>query len=474
MQMKTKTSQPQFVDIEMVFVRGGAFTMGATSEQGGDCDGDEKPAHQVTLSDFHIGKYEVTQAQWNVIMDSNPSHFKGDDLPVENVSWDEVQEFIRRLNTKTGKNYRLPTEAEWEYAARGGANSNNYKYSGSNNIGDVAWYKDNSESMTHPVGTKQANELGLYDMSGNVREWCQDWWENYSSDSQTNPSSPASGSFRVNRGGSWISDAGDTRVSGRSGDAPGFRSIILGFRLASGSMEEVQPPQTQSPTPDPQPVDIDMVFVRGGTFTMGATSEQGDDFLDREKPAHLVTLSDFSIGKYEVTQAQWMAVMGTNPSRFRGDNLPVERVSWNDVQEFIRRLNEQTGKNYRLPTEAEWEYAARGGASSNNYKYSGSNNIGDVAWYFDNSGRKTHPVGSKRANELGLYDMSGNVWEWCQDWYGNYSSDSQTNPSGPASSGSSRVFRGGGWNFRGTCVSIRSKGSPDSRYGFLGFRLASD
>ena len=217
----------------------------------------------------------------------------------------------------------------------------------------------------------------------------------------------------------------------------------------------------------------EMVYVEGGTFTMGATSEQGSDAYSDEKPAHSVTLSGYYIGKYEVTQKLWKAVMGSNPSRFKGDNLPVERVSWNDVQEFLRKLNAMTGKNYRLPTEAEWEFAARGGNSSRGYKYSGSNSLGSVAWYYDNSGDRTHAVGTKSPNELGIYDMSGNVLEWCQDWYGSYSSSSQRNPKGP-NSGSSRVLRGGSWFYsaRYCRVSRRNCYTPGSRYYDLGFRLA--
>ena len=181
-----------------------------------------------------------------------------------------------------------------------------------------------------------------------------------------------------------------------------------------------------------------MVYVSGGTFIMG-----GDESSD-QTPTHSVTLSSYYICKYEVTQALWRAVMGSNPSKFKGDNLPVEQVSWNDCQTFINRLNSYTGRNFRLPTEAEWEFAARGGNYSRRYKYSGSNYIGDVAWYADNSGNRTHPVGTKQANELGLYDMSGNVWEWCSDWYGSYSSYSQSNPTG-ATSGFGRVERGGNW-----------------------------
>ena len=215
-----------------------------------------------------------------------------------------------------------------------------------------------------------------------------------------------------------------------------------------------------------------MVYVEGGTFTMGATSEQ-QEHDDDEKPTHRVSLSSFYIGKYEVTQALWKAVMGSNPSDWKGDNLPVENVSWNDCQTFLRKLNAMTGKNFRLPTEAEWEFAARGGNRSRGYQYSGSNVFSDVAWYDDNSRRKTHNVGTKAPNELGIYDMSGNVWEWCQDWYGDYHGYSQTNPTGQ-SSGSYRVDRGGGLSFiaRLCRVAFRNSGAPDLRDCDLGLRLA--
>ena len=215
-----------------------------------------------------------------------------------------------------------------------------------------------------------------------------------------------------------------------------------------------------------------MVYVSSGTFTMGATSEQGSDAESDGKPTHSVTLSSYYICKYEVTQALWRAVMGSNPSNFKGDNLPVELVSWDDCQTFINRLNSYTGRNFRLPTEAEWEFAARGGNYSRHYKYSGSNYIGDVAWYTDNSGNRTHPVGTKQANELGLYDMSGNVWEWCSDWFGSYSSYSQNDPNGP-NSGSCRVRRGGCWgdNARYCRSSYRSSNAPGVRGGNLGLRL---
>ena len=216
-----------------------------------------------------------------------------------------------------------------------------------------------------------------------------------------------------------------------------------------------------------------MVWVDGGTFRMGATSEQGSDAYSDENPVHSVTLSGYYIGKTEVTQALWKAVMGSNPSRFKGDNLPVEWVSWNDCQEFIRKLNSLTGQNFRLPTEAEWEFACRGGNNSRGYKYSGSNYIDNVAWYWDNSGEKTHPVATKLPNELGIYDMCGNVWEWCSDWYGDYSSGAQTNPKGPYD-GSIRVFRGGSWYYIAwNCRSSRhGNGSLGFRYNYLGLRLS--
>ena len=216
-----------------------------------------------------------------------------------------------------------------------------------------------------------------------------------------------------------------------------------------------------------------MVYVSGGTFTMGATSEQGSDADGDEKPAHCVYVSSFYICKYEVTQELWQAVMGSNPSNFKGSRKPVERVSWNDCKTFISKLNSLTGKHYRMPTEAEWEYACRGGSRSQGYKYSGSNYLNNVAWYTDNSGSTTHEVGQKSPNELGLYDMSGNVYEWCSDWYGSYSSSSQSNPTG-AYSGSYRVSRGGSWGSiaRSCRSSYRSNIDPDGRGHYLGLRLA--
>ena len=218
---------------------------------------------------------------------------------------------------------------------------------------------------------------------------------------------------------------------------------------------------------------LEMVFVEGGTFKMGS-----NDGKSSEKPIHEVQVDDFYIGKYEVTQAQWKQIMGTNPSYFKDcPECPVVSVNWNDIHEFLKKLNEQTGQTYRLPTEAEWEYAARGGSKSKGYKYSGSNNLDELAWYDKNSDKKTHPVGQKKANELGLFDMSGNVWEWCSDWYGNdyYAKSPKDNPQGPES-GERHVLRGGSWdiNINYCHVTYRYRLFPFYRFNYIGFRLVRD
>ncbi|HRI59503.1 MAG TPA: SUMF1/EgtB/PvdO family nonheme iron enzyme [Saprospiraceae bacterium] len=230
----------------LVFVKGGTFTMGCTNKKDSDCLSNEEPTHKVTLSDFYIGQYEVTQAEWRKVMGNDPPelHNNGcDQCPVEGASWNDIQEFLEKLNKMLPagqKPFRLPTEAEWEYAARGGSLSKGYKYSGSNNIGDVAWYSENyktantfgAQKTTRPVGTKASNELGLFDMSGNVFEWCSDWYSDYSASTQINPTGPSSGFDRVNRGGSWYGFASYCHVTDRKTSKPDERRRYVGFRLA--------------------------------------------------------------------------------------------------------------------------------------------------------------------------------------------------------------------------------------------------
>lgn len=227
-------------------------------------------------------------------------------------------------------------------------------------------------------------------------------------------------------------------------------------------------------------VTFTMVYVDGGSFMMGSSEDPPGYTLNQERPVHKVTLSGYYIGKYEVSQRLWQAVMGSDPSPYKNpmpDNefidVPVHNVSWNDCQEFIRKLNKLTGRQFRLPTEAEWEFAARGGVKSRGYKYAGSDNPSLVAWFDRKSPTYIGPSRDRRGNELGIYDMSGNVCEWCQDWYGDYSKSAQTNPKGP-SSGSSRVNRGGGWAYPLVLcrVTFRNWGSPSHAGSYVGLRLA--
>ncbi len=228
-------------------------------------------------------------------------------------------------------------------------------------------------------------------------------------------------------------------------------------------------PASSSKTFTVNGVSFTMVRVAGGTFRMGSSDSEADS---DEQPVHSVTLSDYLIGETEVTEALWYAVMYGEERKDNHGDFPQVDCSWEHCQEFIRKLNALTGETFRLPTEAEWEFAARGGNKSKGYRYSGSHTLDDVGWYADN----THGycrVKQKQANELGLYDMSGNVWEWCQDWYGDYDSSFQTNPSGPAS-GSRRVNRGGGWGVwaKACRPTARDYSSPDLSYDFIGLRLA--
>ncbi len=218
--------------------------------------------------------------------------------------------------------------------------------------------------------------------------------------------------------------------------------------------------------------EIDMVFVEGGTFMMGFNEDETEHSY--EAPKHEVTLRAYKIGKYEVTQDIWEKVMGSNPSTFVGKDLPVENVSWDDVQVFIKKLNKLTGKHYRLPSEAEWEFAARGSNKSKGFIFIGGDDPDSIGWHFDNSDKHTHSVGLLTPNELGIYDMAGNVGEWTQDWYGPYSAKSQTNPKGPKSSDIGKIFRGGNWATlaqynRPACRNISN---PNFRSSTIGFRLA--
>jgi formylglycine-generating enzyme required for sulfatase activity len=496
------------IGISLKLLTAGSFTMGDSAS-----GPDEKP-HRVTLTKpFYMGVHEVTNAQWKQVMGSVPSYWQQADHPVEQVSWQEVTEFCRKLSAlpaerKAGRVYRLPTEAEWEYACRAGTKTT-YSFGDDEKLlGDYGWFDENSGRQTHPVGQKKPNAWGLYDMHGNVREWCSDWSGDYPGGAVTNPQASSPSWFRVYRGGSCSDAASHCRSTYRYWYYPLFRRSLLGFRLAlSPSGVQPVPPEastdqgtkTSAPAEDSPPtaviasgsmpvstaatvnlpetigstVGINLKLIPAGIFTMG---ESGGE--PKYKPHRVTLTKPFYMGVHEVTNTQWKQVMGSVPSNWKEDDHPVQQVSWEEAVEFCRKLSalpeeRKAGRGYRLPTEAEWEYAGRAGTTT---KYSFGDDeklLGDYSWFDGNSGNQTQSVGLKKPNALGLYDMHGNVWEWCSDWYGNYPDGEVTNPQGP-SSGSYRVYRGGGWNdSAGRCRSAhRIWRNPSSRDFNLGFRLA--
>ena len=711
-------------------VNGVTFTMIKVEGNGSD------------ISDYYIGETEVTQELWEAVMGSNPSKFSGNpQRPVEMVSKNNCEEFITKLYNHTGEYFRLPTGSEWKYAAKGGNKSQGYKYSGSNTVGDVAWYTKNSSNETHDVKTKSPNELGIYDMSGNVAEWtsshngymyhfyggafshsaddCKVEHSSFNYDyikandigfrlclsTITNPGQPtipeaptnlvatATGqttisltwdavqnatSYNVYSNGNVVvsgfaqttyivknltpgiqycyevkavNEAGESEASESAcattesepeestiPEAPtnlvatatgqtaisltwdavpnatsynvynGETVVVSGLTVTSYTVEgltagteycynvtavneigesehsaEACATTESVPTAPAAPtnlvatatgqttisltwdavqnatsynvyngetvvvsgltvtsytvegltagteycykvtavnevgeseasteacattefppivvetitvngVSFNMIRVEGGTFTMGSVYNPFDGITDYadEEPAHSVTLTTYSIGETEVTQELWKAVMGSDSPASWWEleydkyypQRPAEYISWEDCQAFITNLNQLTGKNFRLPTEAEWEYAARGGNRSKGYMYSGSNDVGEVAWYSGNyvagdGETKTHDVKTKKANELGIYDMSGNVLEWCNDWYGGhyYGNSPGENPQGPdqaETSANHRVSRGGGWGHEAEYCRVAKRFSLEqekcgSNYGF--------
>ena len=513
------------VKFEMVFVEGGAFAMGCFSEDN-TCDSIEKPSHNVNLANYYLGKFEVTQKLWNTVMGSNihqqrdlantswEIYGEGDKIPMYYISYEECETFCEKLNRllyaqlPEGYKFCIPTEAQWEYAARGGSKRKGLTYSGNNKISKVAWWEGNSGQRTREVGLKLKNELGIYDMSGNVWEWCRDWFEAdyYSYSSNTNPQGPLSGDHRVLRGGSWNLKPWHSRVTTRHYYEPNARSANVGFRIALQPAKDifdlknlknaVKNFSTQLPSANNRNFRIDdiyfeMIFVTGGTFTMGCTSDPNDCF-ENEEPIHNVTLSDFYMGKHQVTQQLWEKVMGSTVSEQRnlldttlplygeGTHLPMYYINYKECEEFCSKLNSllykylPEGYKFSIPTEAQWEYAARGGKKSKGYIYSGSDNLIKVAWYEENSKEQVQEVGEKRKNELGICDMSGNVWEWCRDWFDGeyYSYSTSVDPTGPVF-GYHRALRGGSWRSiaQGCRVSCRFKNTPNERASNCGLRL---
>ena len=427
---------------------GGTFAMGETPDMGRY----RTPSvHQVILDGYCIGTTEVSQALWKAVMGSNPSPKDMPAAPVTSVSYKDIQKFLKKLSKLTGVPFRLPTEAEWEYAAR---------------------------------------QRG--DMVGNAWEWCSDrWTDDLGFHLTVNPVGTTEGEARALRGGSVLEK--NNKPITRKAMAQTSRAGDVGFRLAVSTGEgypadiydvlvanKVQRESFEGTDFKNEKftvggVAFEMVAVEGGTFTMGGVELPNMPARDNELPLHDVTLDSFKIGRTEVTQALWEAVMGSVPYGNQGPDYPIGNVSWYDAQAFIRRLNALTGRCFRLPTEAEWEYAARGGKKTHGHPYAGSRYPQGVAQYgYDDM--RTRPIARYFPNELGLYDMSGNAWEWCQDRIAPYEAEAQTNPVGPVETalGDVRVMRGGSVaTAADKCrVSNRSEFFASRFRTTIGFRLA--
>jgi len=467
---------PGNVNIEFAYIAPGNFVMGSPNDEA-NRDLDEGPEHPVTITHgYYLGLHEVTQRQWVAVTDTNPSVFRQTvededplDRPVDSVSWLESQRFIQRLNALGLGRFRLPSEAEWEYATRAGTTS---PYAFDGDVHQFAWANSRSFARTHLVGQKHPNAWGLYDMHGNVWEWCSDWYAPYTADNAIDPIGPLSGKEKVFRGGSWYDFPDALRSANRHRHTPdkGFTSI--GFRL-------VMEPTIGEEKLAILPGGITMRFIRlpAGDFAMGSQQSEAGRAPD-EGPVHRVTISKpVYMGIHEVTQAQWSAVMGQNPSVFtEHENNPVEMVSWRDTQDFLSRLNALNLEGtFRLPTEAEWEYAARAG-STTRFGFGDDPEYGALlqhGWFYSRAEGRSHNVGLKKPNAWGLFDMHGNVWEWCSDWFAPYANDlAVTNPQGPAL-GTHRVIRGGSWFNEPEALrsANRHRHDPDSRQTNLGLRL---
>ena len=500
---------------EMVSIPAGSFDMGDLS---GDGDGHAKPVHRVTVPAFWLGKYEVTFAQWDAcvrgggctldvwdvcvpygVHTSYPDCSDHNEHPITHVSWDDAQSFIDWLNDETGGNFRLPTEAEWEYAARAGTTTT-YSWGA-----DIGRNRANCRGcdgpvvferrVTDPVGSFPANAWGVHDMHGNVSEWVQDCWNDSYEGAPTDGGARTSGecSQRVLRGGSWGYEPWYLRSAFRGRGDHSSRYRFIGFRLArSGPVLALTDGETWAEAEEErgqvertvEQLVEGMVSIPAGEFRMGG---RGRDAEDREKPAHRVAVPAFKLGKYEVTFAQWDACVadgGCNgyapddSSRGRG-NRPVFTVSWDDVQSFIDWLNGKTGGNYRLPSEAEWEYAARAGSTT---KYSWGDDIGNnlancESWYCGDRWEYTAPVGSFPANAWGLHDMHGNVSEWVQDcWNDSYEGAPTDGSAWMSGYCHLRVVRDGPWFVHPNHMDSAERGwsGRTGRYTSYGFRLAQD
>ncbi|MDR0495976.1 MAG: formylglycine-generating enzyme family protein, partial [Treponema sp.] len=537
----TTTTPGQQVPDNFVQINGGQFIMGSTAREPNRNANEVE--HRAGVKAFYMGKYQVTQKEYEEIMGINPSSLKGVNVPVENVTWFDAVEYCNKRSEKEGlspaytisgrtpatgypitnatvtwnqdaNGYRLPTETEWEYACR--AETRTPYNTGPTINTSQATYLANRPTN---VGSFPANPWGLFDMHGNVHEWCWDWFGAYSTAPQTDPMGPSSGTDRVVRGGAWNSGTSLLRTASRGSEAPATRNNAIGFRLVRlVPPAPVEPRSTWTPPPDPPlgpgKVQNTLIQIKGGTFTIGSPANEPER-TSNESPRGSqpqVTLHPFFMAKYPVTQKEYVEIMGINPSRFKGPDLPVDTVTWFDAVEYCNKLSQKEGlspaytitnisrnqvsgfitdatvswnrdaNGYRLPTEAEWEYACRAGTTT---PFSTGNNITtNQANYngnnpYNNNAKGTYremttDVGTFPANPWGFHDMHGNVWEWCWDRSGGYNSGHLVNPIGHADY-VLRVLRGGSWIDGGKDLrsAYRRENYPggDMRNTTFGFRV---
>jgi formylglycine-generating enzyme required for sulfatase activity len=490
------------VGMKLKLIPAGEFRMGSPDSDG-DAKDDEKPQHLVKVTKpFYLSVYEVTQQQYEKVVGTRPWQDKGfvregPDYPATYVSHDDAVAFCRKLSKQESVEYRLPTEAEWEYACRAGTTTVYSFGDDASRLGQNAWCRMNTwdvgKQYAHRVGQKPPNSWGLYDMHGNVWEWCQDWFGIYPSGSVSDPQGRKSGSIPVSRGGSFWTHAAELRLARRSGNYLAYRNYNYGFRVARtydlspaakppaeklpaektvGSKppppaiapfdatqarqhQQVWAGQLGTPVETTNSIGMKLKLIPAGEFRMGSPNSDRDADSD-EKPQHLVKITQpFYLGVYEVTQGQYEKVMGTRPWQGKlyvqngRDDYPASFVSWNDAVAFCRKLSKQEGVEYRLPTEAEWEYVCRAGTTTTYSIGNDASRLGQYAWYRENAWdvdkKYAHRVGQKLPHPWGLHEMHGNVWEWCQDWKGDYPSGSVSDPQGQKS-GSQRVLRGGSFH----------------------------